>query len=394
VLTKILVTTLLLISGAVVPLHGYQTSSLKAISEFKRNKLQEMSPDGRLLLFYETSRPVRTYTIRADGITHTSKTGDDVLRLVERTSGRELGRIRVEFYPNDIQFIPGTQRVFYKEPKLVNHQLEWRLKIWDVASGEARECSGEDVRSRSFSLIDAQHGLTLLRHVEGDRFSILSLPDCSQGMDSPVDPANRNARVAGDISFSSSRKEFAYVAANKLVIRNSATLDVLREINEEAELKLGWNPIYTPDGRFLMVLATNTIFDKPETKRFLLFYDIMNYELVKRLDITNWKPPEPRDDVSVQSNFIGTAMAIGPGSRTLAVAYTSEKTSFFWRTEQAQVVIYDLATGEELGRVSHPKINQHHNDPFAARIGKLSFTPDGRHLLSTTNDTLVWEIFR
>jgi hypothetical protein len=211
-------------------------------------------------------------------------------------------------------------------------------------------------------------------------------------MESPVDASNLNAGVAGDISFSPGRKEFAYVAENKLVIRNSATLEVLREINQEAEHQLGWNPIYTPDGRFLVVLATNTIFDKPETKRFLFFYDTRNYELVKRLDITNWKPPVPRGYVSVQSNFISTAMAIGPGSRTIAVAYTSEKTSLFWTTEQAQVVIYDLATGEEIGRASHPKIKQLEDDPFAARIGKLSFTPDGRHLFSTTNDTLVWDV--
>ncbi len=389
---KILITTLLLISCAVVPLQGYQTTSLKVISGFKNSKLQEISADGRLLLFYETNRPMRTYTIRSDGSTHTSKTGNDVLRLVERASGRELGRIRVEFYPQDIQLIPGTQRVFYKEPKLVNEKLEWRLKIWDVGSGEARECSNENVADRSFNLIDAQHGLTLFRNVNG--FSILSLTDCSQGKVSPIDPANLNARVDGAVSFSPARTEFAYVAANKLIFRNSATLDVLREINQEAGLILGQSPIYTPDGKFVMVLATNTIRDKPETKRFLFFYDTRNYELLKRLDITNWKPPEVRDDVTMQSNFIGTTMAIGPDSTTIAVGYIREKTNMFWITEQAEFVIYDLATGEEIARGSHPKIKQQRDDPFAATIGKLSFTPDGRQLLSTTNDTLVWDIAR
>jgi hypothetical protein len=394
VLNKSFLTTLLLISCAVVPLYGYQTTSLKAISKFKNSKLQEISPDGRLLLFYETNRPMRMYTIRSDGSTHTSKTSNDMLRLIERTSGRELGRIRVEFYPDDIQLIPGTQRVLYTEPKLVQRKLEWRLKIWDVGSGEARECSSENVVDRSFSLVDAQHGLTLVRSVDGDSFSSLSLPGCSQGMVSPVDPSNLNARIDGDISFSPGRKEFAYVAANKLIVRDSATLDVLRKINQEAELKLGQSPIYTPDGRSLVVLATNTIFDKPETKRFLFFYDTTSYELVKRLDITNWKPPEVRDDVTVQSNFIGTAMAIGPDSTTIAVGYIREKTNLFGRTEQAQVVIYDLATGQEIAWGSHPKIKQHPDDPFAARIGKLGFTPDGRHLLSTTNDTLVWDVSR
>ena len=391
VLSKNLVAALLLVTCAVAPLHA-QTTSLKPVSEFKRNDLQEISPDGRLLLFYATDQPVRTFTIPINFSPYNSKTSDDVLRVVERTSGRELGRIRVEFYPEDVQFIPGTQRVLYKEPKPVNSGLEWRLKIWDVESGEARECSDENVIARSFTLLDAQHGLTLFRRVEGDLFSVLSLPGCSQRLIGPIDPANPNAGITGDIALSPDRKQFAYLASDNLIIRNSTTMDVVKNIKPATESYWGRNPIYTPDGKFLLILSTNTIFDKPETKRFLFFYDTTNYELVKRLDVTNWRPPELKVDETRDSKYIGTAMTIGPDSRTIAVAYTRQQAHTFWTTEQAQIVIYDLATGTELARASHPKIRQRRDNPWAASIGKLTFTPDGRQLLSSTNDTLVWAI--
>ena len=388
-LIKKVVVTLLLIACAAAPSYGFQKPELKRVSEFKKNKLQDISPDGRILLFYGTSQPVRTYSIPIGFNSYNSKPADDALRLVERTTGREVGRIKVEFYPEDIQFIAGTHRVIYKEPKLVNSKLEWRLKIWDVENGEARECSNENVMARSFTLVDEQHGLTLLRRAEGDQFSILSLPDCRQGTIGPVDGSNLDARVDGNIAVSPDRKTFAYVATNKLIVRNGATLEVIKQTTE---LNLGQNPLYTPDGKFLVILATNTIRDKPETKRFLLFYDTRNYEIVKRVDVTHWRPPVLSEYTTAQSNYLGTAMAIGPDSRTLAVGYTREKANLFFTTETAEVVIYDLETGAEIARASHPKIKQRPDDPWAASIGKLVFTPDGSQLLSTTNDTLVWNI--
>jgi hypothetical protein len=185
--------------------------SLKLAAEYKRNMLQEISGDGNLLLFYESSKPVRTYTIPLDGGKASANQPDrntDVLRVVERASGREVGRIGVGFFPEDIQFIPGTQRVFYKEPKHVNGKLEWRIKIWDLANGEARECSAANAIAQSFNLIDAQHVLNILRQPGKDNLAILALPACSQ---TAVGLIEHPGPIAGKISFSPARKEMAYV---------------------------------------------------------------------------------------------------------------------------------------------------------------------------------------
>lgn len=364
------------------------SKSLKLVSRYRQNNFEEISSDGNLLLFYESSKPVRTYTIQANGkgFANQSDNNTDVLRVAERASGRELGRMRVGFFPQDVQLIPGTHRVFYKEPKLVNGKLEWRIKIWDLANGEARECSSANAASQSFLLIDAQHVLKIARRPgKGERFAILTLPHCSQTKFSSIEHSDP---MAASISFAPSRKVMAYVSGQKVVIRNTATLDVANEIDSATGMSFGENAIYTPDGKFLVVLATNTIFDKPNTKRFLYFYDTANYQLARQLDVTSWSPPVVNDEVALKSNVIGTAVAVAPDSRTMAVGYTKDQSG----TQQAQVVLYDLETGREVGRAAHPAIKENREDPFAAQIAKLAFTPDGKYLLSSTNDTLVWEV--
>ena len=364
------------------------SKSLKLVSQYKRNNLQEISSDGNLLLFYESSKPVRTYTVRADGkvIANQPDTNTDVLRVVERSSGRELGRLRVGFFPEDVQLIPGAQRVFYKEPKRVAGRLEWRIKIWDLANGEARECSSANAASQSFSLIDAQHVLNIMRRPgKGERFAILALPNCSETKFSSIEHSDP---MAGSISFAPARKEMAYVSGQRVVVRDTATLDVTKEINPASDMSFGENAIYTPDGKFIVVLATNTIFDKPDTKRFLYFYDTANYQFVRQLDITSWNPPVVNEEVALRSNVIGTAVAVAPDSRIVAVAYTKDQSG----RQQAQVVLYDLENGNEVGRAAHPAIKENRENPFAAQIHKLAFTPDGKYLLSSTDDTLIWEV--
>lgn len=360
------------------------TKSLKLVATYKRNKLQEISGDGNLLLFYESSKPVRTYTIPLDGGQGSANQPDvdtDVLRVVERANGREASRLGVGFFPEDVQFIPGTRRVFYTEPKHIGAKLEWRIKIWDLANGEAHECSAVNAAAQSFNLIDAQHVLNILRHPGKDNLAILALPECSRTAGRLIEHLGP---IAGSISFSPARKHLAYVAVGKVIIRDTATLDVVKEIDSATGMNWGLEASYTPDGRFLIVLSTNTIRDKPNTKRILYFYDSTHYQLARQLDITSWNPPVVNDEVTFQSNVIGTAQAVAPDSRKMAVAYA--------KGQQPQVVLYDLETGKEVGRAVHPAVNENRNDPFAARIGKLAFTPDGKYLFSSTHDTLVWEV--
>lgn len=365
------------------------TKSLRLASEYRKNSLEDISPDGSLLLFYETNQPVRSYTIslaNGRGRAKQKEDNSDVLRVVERNSGRELGRISVGFYPSEVQFISGSRRVFYKEPKVVDGNLEWRIKIWDLTNSEARECSGANVEAQSFLVSDEQHVLKIMRFAgEGEHLSNLVVPACTQTEDGPT---KLSQRIQGSISFSPARKELAYVSGKQIVVRNTETLNVTKEIGPGTDVYLGPDAIYTPDGKFLVVLVTNTIFDKPETKRILYFYETTNYQLVRQLDVTRWRPPVPNDEVSNQSNVLGTAVAFSPDSRTIAIASTNDQS----RTQQAQIALYDLETGNEISRAYHPAVKENRRDPFVSRIGRLAFTPDGKYLFSSTHDTLVWEV--
>jgi WD40 repeat protein len=109
------------------------------------------------------------------------------------------------------------------------------------------------------------------------------------------------------------------------------------------------------------------------------------------LEITHWNTIHSSEG-SYTSNYIGTAIAISPDSKMMAVAYTREQRKTFAVTEQAEVILYDLNTGAIIAKAAHPPLKQKRDDPFAARINKLLFTPDGKYLLSSTNDTLLWEI--
>lgn len=372
-----------------------EKKALNLVMEYKRNILEGISSDGRLLLFYQTSTPTRSYTIPLDGSrgkANQPEVSGDTLRVVERESGREVGSVRVAFFPESVQFIPSTQRVFYTEP--TSNKQGRLFKVWNFSTGEAKSCSDEDtINFRHTTIVDAQGALgAVLQENGGELLGRLSLPECKRTVSEPVNPSNPKSMTWGGLNLSPDKRHLAYGTSEEIIIRDTATLNTVKRIKTASGLIFGGSPIYTPDGKFLLVVASNTIFDKPETKRFLLFYDTTNYEVARRLDITSWSPPNVRDDRTVNSNVVGTAMAISPDSRLLAVGYTKEEKKAFTTTEQAQVVLYDLMTGAEVARASHPPVKQQRNDPFAAKVTQLAFTPDGKYLLSSTYDTRLWQL--
>src|SRR4051812_27179734 len=86
--------------------------SLKLVAEYKMNTLEDVSTNGQLLLFYQTSTPMRTYTLPLDRSRRRAnepQVFNDVLRVVERGSGREIGRLGINSFPYNAKFVPDTQ---------------------------------------------------------------------------------------------------------------------------------------------------------------------------------------------------------------------------------------------------------------------------------------------
>jgi hypothetical protein len=357
--------------------------SLKLVAEYKKNSLEDVSEDGRLLLFYQTSMPMRSYTIPVDGSrgrANQREVYDDVLRVAERDGAREIGRISTSSFPYRARFIPGTQQVFYSEQKEVSKPGVLQ-KLWNPTSPQALTCL--DARNETFSnttAVSPQKAMAALWQESngGELLVSLTLPNCDRTIISSVNPSDPTARMWGgsEFAFSPSRHHMAYGTADKVIIRNTATLEVVDQLKAPSGLFFASDPQFIPSGLALIIFANDKI--NPTitgTRHYLLFYDTTNYEPVRRLEM------EP-----------GTTMAVSPDSRLLAVGYTKEDKNAFAVTERPLIVLYDLSTGQEVATASHPPIKQRRSDPFAAKISRLVFTPDGKYLLSSTYDTRVWQI--
>jgi WD40 repeat protein len=223
-------------------------------------------------------------------------------------------------------------------------------------------------QKRAFGTVSQKDG--------GELLGRLNLTDCKRQVIGPVDPEYPQGKTWGGLTLSPDKRFLAYTiyAGSEVIIWEIANRKAVRNLGA-APLSF-WDKLsYTPDGNLLIVAAGNSAFGGATTESYLLFYDTKSYQQVQRLK------------VPAVSEF-----AVSPDNRLLAVGYTKEERKAFSTTEQAQVVLYDLTTGEEVAKASHPAVKQQRNDPFIAKIGKLAFTPDGKYLLSSTHDTLVWEI--
>lgn len=373
---------------------------LKLIEQYKKNKVKALSSDGKRVLFYQTSTPMRTFAFPLDGNPpqeNKATVSDDMLRVIDLASKQESASIPTNFFPYNAEFIPGTNTVFYSER---DNQAGVLQKIWNIDTNKVTPClntkdlsykSDEGGLSDTFVVLDKTRAIsTIWQRGSGHILVNLSLPDCTLTRIGPVNPDDLRVRISGFADYSSVSKEHVAFATReqKIIIRNLQTLAFIKEVLPPTGLRLGEQIKYTPDGKFLVVVASNTVVDNADTKRYLLFFDANNYAFVRQMDITSWSPPIIEKDVVHESNYVGTAMAISPDSNLIAIGFTRKQKT----EEQAEVVLYDLKNGEELARASYPAIKINRDDPFAARIGKLIFTPDGKYLLSSTHDTLLWEL--
>jgi WD40 repeat protein len=358
--------------------HTDKEITLELVAEYKKNHLRDISSDGKLLLFYQTSTPMRTYRVTTDGNISKSNqpdANDDVLRVVELESGRELSRTRTAFFPLNEQFVPGTKQIYYAEPK--PHPQQGRMhKLFDFTSGQTKVCL--DAPEGGFSdvvFLDQHHAFgTVSQENGGESLAKLTLPECARSILGPIDSTFPQGRTWGELTLSPDKKLLAYtVYAGPEVILWDISHKQVAKTFYSAPLYFGSKRAFTPDGKLLIVTAGTKAFGGDDIKRYLLFYDTKTYELVRRLEV-----PEM------------SAIAVSPDSQKLALAYTEKQRQSL--TEQAVVVLYDLATGKELGRASHPSVREQRSDPFMAKISHLFFTPDGAYLLSSTYDTRIWRI--
>lgn len=383
---------------------------LKLVREYKNNLLEDISTDGKLLLFYETNQFMRVFTVPiGTGSTRSDRAGPikDFLRVVDRVSGREIARIETNNFPFAAEFIRGTDKVMYAEGQTDSTKPGVKEILWDPANGTKTVC----LNSPDLSLapgeagfdfngsINATQGVgSFWRRGGGDTLVSVTIPGCGLKRIGPVNPSDPDDRISGgtpDISVTPNGEHLAYrTRSGAMIIRHSVSLQLVASISPPSGLMLGDRFGFSPNGTYFVALASNTLSDGPNTRRYLVFYSATDFKVLRKLDITHWKPPDIRPDMTVFSDHLGTAMAISPDGSVVALSFTKKIKTGFVTYELPEIVLYDLVSGKELARVSHPLLKENRKDPFASQIGRLVFTPAGDYLISTTHDTLVWQVSR
>lgn len=352
-------------------------AGLSLVSEFKGNILWDVSADGALALLHEARTPTRTYTIPLDGARAAAGPAGDYgdLRVIELAGGRELGRVALAAQPIAARFVPGTRDVFYSE--LAATKSGSLYKRWDYAANQVRTCPVAD--EEFFTPLTFLNPSTVLgsspQKGKGDLLIEYDLQRCGRSVIGPVDPADPGVRTWGSSAPSPDQR---FLALTSYGGRQIVVWDVAGRKTSKITPPSGLyftGVAYAPGGKHLILTATTNPFAGTGTKKHLLIYDAHSHQLLRQTEL-------PGAD----------ALAVSPDVRLVAVGYTKEKETTLSTYEQARVILYDLQTGVETARASHPPVKRQRGDPFAAKINRLMFSPDSKHLLSSTYDTRVWRI--
>lgn len=368
---------------------GSNVKELQLASEYKQNSIEDISQDGKLLLLYQSKTRMQTFNVPLDGraptVMQKASNDTDVLRIVDLETGRELARTRVGFYPDHVQFINGTRTVFYVEPASGS---QYAAKLWDYDQNVSRICAN-DISGSSIHFLSTTRALAIVRKPRQPRsIGSIKLPDCNIVDVGLADPEHPERGLVAPLVFSSHGHMLYKTDADEMLVRDTETQKVLhRFVMSQRGLYLGsYNVTYTPDGKQLLLVGSNTVLDSKQTDRYLLFYDAATYELVRKETVTAWRPPILRNDRAMNSNTLGSAWSISPNGEIIAIADTTAD------DRVAFVSLYDLKTLKKIAQAAFPAVRVSRDNPFAARISRLFFTPDGQYLIASTDATRVWRV--
>lgn len=384
-----------------------RSKEVKLVKVYKHNQLQDITADGKIL-FHEIKAPIwqgvsylgkknigfyssdsKASLTFSGTLNFPAIKSQNALRVVENESGREIAKkILGEFHDVVVtQFIPSTNKVFYRNDKQDNFQL------WDFKSDVTRVCLKE-AALRYISFLNEREAFGIVDYEKNGILSQLlvklELPRCELREIGGIYEPNLGGESflqqidSAGITFTTDKKRLFYVVNGKLIIRNTSTFKIERVV-KVAPRKLSFfnKPVFTPDGKYLLLQAEGG-YEAPDRQVWgteprpylLLIYDA---KTLRKLD-----------QVKV---FDGQNLAVSPDSRFLAIAYRSVGQDIFKINEQAHINLFELSTGRKLTTISHKSLATEKTDgAWRSKVKKMLFTSDGRYLLTSTLDTYVWDV--
>jgi WD40 repeat protein len=313
----------------------------------------------------------------------------DQFRVVEWEKDREIAHLAGQFSLIPAKFVPGTSKVFYSQAAQ-RDGYKTSYKIWDFESGRIRPClDSPEGGFEKMVFLDEGHALGSVMRKDrsgsysGASLAMLFLEECRSITLAHVDASNSKGKIWSQesVSLSPDRRSLAYIVypGYKAVIWDVTLKRVGKELYP-APLVFQSTLTHTPDGKLIIFTgATHSFGGDKDYKGYLLFYDASSYQLIRRQE-----HPLPFLDAH--------SLAVSPDGSILAVGYKTQRRELLSDYDEAHIILFDLVSGQELGRAVHCQVKARRTNPFAAIIRRLTFTPDGKYLISSTDDTRVWQI--
>ncbi|HZV06183.1 MAG TPA: hypothetical protein VE999_13985 [Gemmataceae bacterium] len=359
-----------------------------------------VSPDGRLLCLYRFRRPetmLREWSY--DG--GNSRKTEDVLQIVDLETGKLHYATQLRTMVEDLSFFAGGERI-YAQTVLMGRPGSDRLKIRQQVVIDLRTRQVAERLSESPDFHIALSGDTLLgyrsyqgvysvRHVDSPRSALLlaELPDYKEVARTPFavapEPEHYGVpRPFGDGMHwgydttpivSGNKERVVYGAGHHLVCRRTSDLSVTWSRLIEPEYFGVWLVAITPDAKTVAAAVIGGSSVAGREKHYIGIYGGEDGAEQVRLSLDGY-----------------AGMSISPDGKLLAV---SAQTPLPEGRAEPTVLIYDIPSGRQVGRVNDPVVGvSGFGNSGKAAIGS-QFTPDGSYLITSgLNDLTVWSIQR
>jgi len=374
------------------PLAGIPGSSLETVlfKEFKGAQLLAVSPDGALACLYSFRR-LETF-LRAwsyDG--GKTKSADDVMKVIELQTGQVVYSTKLRSMVISASFFADSRRLYSETFPLVESE-GGRATVFQQAVVDLRTRKLEERLCRlgvSYTALDD-------RSVLGHEFSLESsgslalvlatVPGYNEIVRVPFSVAQEperygRPRVSGiGLAYghdatpvvSADRGTVVYGAGHQIVCRRTSDLRVLWTRQVEPEYSGVWSLALTPDASRLAaaIIGGSDLADKD--KFYVGVYDGKDGSVRAKLPLNALQGVS----ISPDGRFIATPLQIKISERQV----------------QPAVNIYDAASGNQIGQVTHPAVSV--SGPGRSGSGPIGceFTPDGKYLITSALDTKVWRI--
>jgi len=360
----------------------------RKLQEYKQHNLglMDLSSDGRLLLMHQ-KLPRRDPAKSID---------NHRLRVIDAATRKERAAIELQSSEPYMLFRPGSHQV------LLNGELkrtgEVGCFLWDVDSGTVHKnailtqaelsfvqfmgpdqllgSASPDSAGRRYLVYDFDEGSLTPFHVSPEETHFLSW-----------DPG---LTFSPDFMTLVGRTQ-AYSNPTILTLREWET----RSPGRKVEIPAG-NParcIYSPDGRFLIVVSNVASNDSRPIRlqeSYLHIFDAKTLELKRTEGIFRSQLAE------TWILHVGFQMAVSPDGRWLIVGYDryTEKLLGFISYLQATYAVLEFPSLTPVASAEHPEIRTSYEwaDVSPAQSGRLRFNTDSSGFYTTSKYTIHWAV--